>query len=625
MLPARRVIMQGAARAALKQQQRGALQKIIPTTSSAATSSINNNKTQCRYFSQQKSLFDDATTTTTKTKTTTQKTETTQDDFTPQSIEDHKWADFFNQDLDLVILKRLQEHYKSQREQAVLPPPPSNMPRDSDGNEVLYFFDDLVQYLFALESPRRKQFMKWLLTTKNRESLARKIHFAFVRTKLAAANIKVEVPRELKREQVYVDRLIRAGEDESELLAAFGRKRLAESMGLSMNPEDARLIQKYTSNDPLDEIPAYFDEWSDLNFEDKHRRTNKQHSILNAKKSTPKQTSAFPSSWNELALELTGEMPQFDHALNNSVSTDSQEFLDKAFRAEKALYSGFNFKEDEFQKYNMFLDEVEDGTMTSERIEGLPSGGAIGAEDEEALALEYPEESYERHGARGTFPEGYYGDKFDPFEIKMRNPKSKAVLSYHALNSVRSLLPGTFFDDAHGYEEFVLKKKRTTVNKSRGRIESYNSYVLIVSPSGFIGAGFGEAQSSLSAGKQARKNAILNLRAVPRSAFPLIRQEIRAKFMKSEVCFFPSTHRNPVARPLFMHILRTLGIEYVAVKCYGSNNIINVIPAFFRCLDKLKTLEKEAMERGMLPTHLYTRTEDMLERVRHNRGIYGWH
>lgn len=86
MLPARRVIMQGAARAALK-QQRGALQKIIPTTSSAATSSINN-KTQCRYFSQQKSLFDDATAT--KTKTTTQKTETTQDDFTPQSIEDHK-------------------------------------------------------------------------------------------------------------------------------------------------------------------------------------------------------------------------------------------------------------------------------------------------------------------------------------------------------------------------------------------------------------------------------------------------------------------------------------------------------------------------------------------------------
>lgn len=87
MLPARRVIMQGAARAALKQQQRGALQKIIPTTSSAATSSINN-KTQCRYFSQQKSLFDDATAT--KTKTTTQKTETTQDAFTPQSIEDHK-------------------------------------------------------------------------------------------------------------------------------------------------------------------------------------------------------------------------------------------------------------------------------------------------------------------------------------------------------------------------------------------------------------------------------------------------------------------------------------------------------------------------------------------------------
>lgn len=509
-----------------------------------------------------------------------------------------------------------------------MPPAPSNMPRDVNGNEQLYFFDDLVQYLFALESPRRKSFMKWLVSVKNRESLARKIHFAFVRTKLAAANVKVEVPKELKREQVYVDRLIRAGEDQSELLAAFGRKRLAESMGLSISPEDARLIEQYTSPDPLDEIPAYFDELSNLNFEDGHRRTNKQHSMLNAApKSSVKQTSSFPSSWNELSLEMTGEsvLPQFDHALNNSVSTDSQQYLEKAFRAEKALYSGFNFKEDEFQKYNMFLDQVEDGTMLSDRFEGMPSGGAMGAEDEEGLSLEYPEESYERHGARGTFPEGYYGDKFDPYEIKMRDPKGKVVLAPAVLNSVRSLLPGTFIDDASAYEELVLKKKRTTVNKSRGRIESYNSYVLVVSPSGFIGAGFGEAQSALSATKAARKNAILNLRAVPRSAFPLIRSEIRAKFMKSEVCFFPSTHRNPVARPLFMHIFKTLGIEYVAVKCYGSNNIINVIPAFFKCLDKLKTLEKEAMERGMLPTHLYNRTEDMLERVRHNRGIYGWH
>lgn len=579
--------------------------------------------TNCRYFSQQALFLDVESNTTTTTHNNINATTPIATDFLPETLTDHKWFEFFNQDFDRVILKRYQEHLRSQNEQASLPLAPENMPRDENGNERLYFFDELAQWFFALESPRRKQFMQWLVEKKDRVALARKIHLAFVRTKLAAANTKIEVPRELKRETVFMDRMIMAGEDDADLLKAFGRKRLAESLGMSMSPEDAKLIASYTSTDQ-ENLPVFIDELSNLDFED-HRRTNKQFSILGAKKSVPKKTSPFPSSLNALSIELTGELPQFDIALNENVSSDSQEFLNQAFRAEKAIYSGFNFKEDEFQKYNMFLDEVEDGTMSSERLEGLPSGGGIGADDEEGLSLEYPEESYERHGARGTFPEGYYGDKFDPYEIKMVNPKKGTTLSPFALQPIRKLLPGTFIDDASGYEEYVLKRSRTTVNKSRGRIESFSSYILVVSHSGFIGAGFGEAQNAAIANKAARKNAILNLRAIPRSAFPLIRNEVRAKFMKSEVVMFPSTHRNPVGRPLFNQVLRTLGIEYVSIKCYGSNNIINVIPAFFRCLDKLKTLEKEALERGMLPTHLYNRTEDMMERVRHNRGIYGWH
>jgi ribosomal protein S5 len=548
-------------------------------------------------------------------------------EFVPKSLTDHQWVDFFNRDLDKVITKRLYEHYRNRYEQAVLPPPPENMPRDKNGNERLYFFDELCQWLFAMESPRRKAFIKWLIETKNRESLCRKIHFAFVRTKLAAANVKVEVPRELKRERVFMERFVRGIRGGRDFLNAMGKKRLSKAYKLSISPQEERIIREGLAQfEPMEDLPAYFDEFSNLLFEDKHRRSNKQFSFLNAKKSSPKLTSTYPSTMNELSLEMTGEtIAQFDHAMNVSVSTDSEQFLNKTFRAEKGMYGSFPFREDEFHKYNMLLDQVEDGTMISERTEGLPSGGTIGAADDFGLELEYPDESYERHGAKLTFPEGYDGDKMDPYEINLKNPFPQHIIRPHVLHSIRKNLPGTFLDMSTRYQEFILKRSRTTVSKTRGRIESFNAYILVCSYTGFIGAGFGEAKNRRVALRTARKNAIMNLKAIPRSAFPLIRNEIRAKFMKSEVVMYPSTHRNPTANNLLKRVLSILGIESVAVKCYGNNNIINVIPAFLKCLDKLRTLEKDALQRGMLPKHIYNRTEDILERVRHNRGIYGWH
>jgi ribosomal protein S5 len=523
----------------------------------------------------------------------------------------------------VVVAKRFYEHYRNQREQAILPPAPENMPRDEDGNEALYFFDDLCRWLFALESQQRKSFMKWLVTAHGDRTsqLAKKIHFAYVRTKLAGANIKVEVPKELKREEIFYERMVLAGQKERQHeMSQMGAKRLREAYDLPAQPGKMRELKQRMKSE--DNVPAFLEEFANVDFQDSHRVSNRQTSFVNHKTSKIATSGTLPSSWNELSLSMTGTvMPPTEEALNEMVSTDSEQYMKDAFSSEGGMYAQFPFSQKEFHKYNTLLSDVEAGNRNNERAEQGFSN--IGAEDDDNLQLEYSNESYEKHGGRYTYPEGYYGEKFDPKEVNFKTPFN--LLDENDLLEVRKRIPGIFSDNSQLYEEYILKESRNTVAKTRGRVESFNAYILIVSPSGFIGAGFGEAPDQGMAVRAARKNAILNLRAVPRSAYPLMRNEIRCKFMKSEVIFYPSVHRNPTARPLFKRILQLLGIEFIAVKCYGSNNILHTIPAFFKCLDRLKTVEKEALQRGLVPKHLYNKMDDYMEKVGNNRGIYGWH
>ena len=123
-----------------------------------------------------------------------------------------------------------------------------------------------------------------------------------------------------------------------------------------------------------------------------------------------------------------------------------------------------------------------------------------------------------------------------------------------------------------------------------GRVESYNCLYLVGSYSGLCGVGFGAAASPAVAQAKARKAAYKNIRSIEPGACLPRSHLIEGKFGSSKIRIHPSTKEQPTANPILRKLCAYLGLKYCSVRLYGSRNILNVIPAFFQCIDQLKTL-----------------------------------
>ena len=66
-------------------------------------------------------------------------------------------------------------------------------------------------------------------------------------------------------------------------------------------------------------------------------------------------------------------------------------------------------------------------------------------------------------------------------------------------------------------------------------------------------------------------------------------------------------------------------MDKISIKCHGSRNILTVIPAFYKCLDEIVTLEEYANSKGLIPVYANDRYKNYLENVKRNKSRYGWY
>eukprot|EP01080_Neovahlkampfia_damariscottae_P003924 gene3924-7135_t len=224
----------------------------------------------------------------------------------------------------------------------------------------------------------------------------------------------------------------------------------------------------------------------------------------------------------------------------------------------------------------------------------------------ELKKLSSAEISREGYGGHPNFDRAIEGDDFSAFDDGQTEEQTNMYPSdmydlkrdeygEHASNS-----PGVWLKK---FEETILFKKRTSIRSTEGRRESECCFVLIGSPYGFVGVGFGFAASAVHALEKARKKAFLNIRSVEATNGTIIQKKIKKKYKKSIVEMQKSTKSGIRAHPVLKKMCEYLQMDKISIKCHGSRNILTVIPAFYKCLDEIVTLEEYANSKGLIPIY----------------------
>jgi small subunit ribosomal protein S5 len=182
-----------------------------------------------------------------------------------------------------------------------------------------------------------------------------------------------------------------------------------------------------------------------------------------------------------------------------------------------------------------------------------------------------------------------------------------------------------FFLTTNRFDELLIKMSRNSTMKTKGRAQSFNSLYLVTSNRGFVGVGFGEAPTIEVANKHARLSAYRNLRAVETFHGKVINSRVEAKVGKVIVRMEPSGHGGSSGNAFLMKLCEIMGIQGMYVGVRGRKHPMNLIIAFFKCVDQLKTAQWMTSARGT--THEITDApiKDYLTHVRGSRGMFGWY
>jgi len=104
-----------------------------------------------------------------------------------------------------------------------------------------------------------------------------------------------------------------------------------------------------------------------------------------------------------------------------------------------------------------------------------------------------------------------------------------------------------------------------------------------------------------------------------------IQTYIAVKHRSTKLTMTKSKYKKGHAHPLLLKMMDYMGIEYTSLKIYGSRNLLNVIPAFWKVMDVVINLDQKTHSRGLLPIHCDSDYVDYLENVRDRRSTFGWY
>jgi len=163
-------------------------------------------------------------------------------------------------------------------------------------------------------------------------------------------------------------------------------------------------------------------------------------------------------------------------------------------------------------------------------------------------------------------------------------------------------------------ESKTVKVFRTAATVKGGRRFSFGALVISGDGKGRVGYGHGKAKEVPMAIEKAEKKARRAMITHP-LAGTTVPHEVEGRFGASMVRLIPaSPGTGVVAGAAVRAVLESTGITDCLTKCYGSNNVVNVVKAVFDGLEQLRTREMVAELRGVELTS--STIEDRIEKGR---------
>lgn len=520
-------------------------------------------------------------------------------------------------------------------------------------------FATLISYLKELHPQKRQKVVFWLASTKKEMNLVRKIKEAFISTSLLQANISVQLPRAVHKERIwakYTNFGMYPGSLSQSAQTEFNRFKVKYMHDLSklrtqadlddldemaeeddsgsrrvQEGEEGETIEVEEEEDLIVDEDVKASEIADVSLEEdlidesvptnsleESQKIRKDYvrfqELVDEKNEADPERINIPKIFEKISTDvnLLGKMQNKRFKVSKKdtddlVKTLNKNVMNKERDEASAPFYFYQFDEDQLNQQLENLESIAEGkTIKSSSVNMKPlfdssagiEKGYLGDVD---LDADWGESLYEYDGNPAVT---------HPLADDVEDPEI-----YHGQKDA-------FTDVA--FEEKVLKLSRNCKMTTGGRVESYNCLYLVGSYSGLCGVGFGTAASPAVAQSKARKAAYKNVRSIDPGACIPRSHMIESKFGSSKVRIHPSTKEQPTANPILRKLCAYLGLKYCSVRLYGSRNILNVIPAFFKCVDQLRSIDRDASMRGIMPVYLKKDFDDYLEKVRVGKGLYGW-
>ncbi|KAG2379237.1 hypothetical protein C9374_007376 [Naegleria lovaniensis] len=513
-------------------------------------------------------------------------------------------------------------------------------------------FDTLLLYLRNLPTQKRQKVIHWLATEKKEMKLVRKIKEAFIGMSLLKANMNLQLPRAVQKERIwakYINFGMIPGSLSQPADSAYNRFKVKYLYDLSKLKGQAELddmdemvdddvaIKRDIDEDDETEVQYSLEESLEEDVEENAKDIHEElakiddNEIFNALR-IKKDYLRF----HELVREKVEEDPERILPIDSFERT-SEDLFQLGNPKQKRLHREKQESEDSIKALSKKLLKQEREDITAPYFFYQFDESQVAKQMENLQAITEGKPLKHDVGVQlqpiydnfAGIEKGYFGD------VDIDADWDESLYEYNGEPPVTAPLADDTQDPEvyHGqkdaitdvsFEEKVLKLSRNCKMTTGGRVESYNCLYLVGSYSGLCGVGFGAAASPAVAQAKARKAAYKNIRSIEPGACIPRSHLIEGKFGSSKIRIHPSTKEQPTANPILRKLCAYLGLKYCSVRLYGSRNILNVIPAFFKCIDQLKTLESEASMRGIMPVYVKKEFNDYMERVKAGKGLYGW-
>mmetsp|Transcript_35779 Transcript_35779/g.91362 ORF Transcript_35779/g.91362 Transcript_35779/m.91362 type:complete len:418 (+) Transcript_35779:166-1419(+) len=147
----------------------------------------------------------------------------------------------------------------------------------------------------------------------------------------------------------------------------------------------------------------------------------------------------------------------------------------------------------------------------------------------------------------------------------------------------------------------TVSVQRTCKKNKGGGLFRFQAFVVVGNGDGVIGYGMGKAGEVLSAIDKAYQDAERNLYYVERYRGHTVFEATEGKCTKTRVRVWPRPSGSGIScNNTLANICALAGIEDLGAKCHGSRHRVNMVKAFFQALEKQRTPEEIAREKGLV-------------------------